>query len=135
MSFAGFYSGGDFQFMALDSKWIFGGILAVVVIAAIGMALFKGPPAFASDASPVYYFYRDDCHFCIQQKPILEELAAEGFRVKLMDVNKNPQYWQQYGITGTPTFMNSKTPEDRLSGLQPKDTLKVWLEKSGAKLS
>lgn len=119
----------------MNAKWIFGGILAVVVVAAVAMALFKGPPAYASDASSVMYFYRDDCSFCIKQKPILEELAQEGFRVKLMDVGRNPTYWQTYGITGTPAFVNSKQMEDRLEGLQPKDTLKVWLEKSGAKIA
>ncbi len=119
----------------MDAKLIFGGILAIVVVAAVGMALFKGPPTFSSNDSPVMYFYRDDCHFCQQQKPILEELAKDGFRVKLMDVARNPTYWQQYGITGTPTFVNSKNQADRLEGLQPKDALKAWLEKSGAKIA
>ncbi len=119
----------------MDSKWIFGGILAVVLIGALAVAFFKGPPAYASDASSVMYFYRDDCSFCIKQKPILEELSAEGYRVKLMDVGRNPTYWQQYGITGTPTFVNTKDQADRLEGLQPKDTLRVWLEKTGAKIA
>ncbi len=119
----------------MDSKLIFGGILAVVVLAAVGMALFKAPPAYASNDSQVLYFFRDDCHFCQQQKPILEELSKEGYRVKLMDVARNPTYWKQYGITGTPTFVNSKNQADRLEGLQPKDTLKAFLEASGAKIA
>lgn len=117
----------------MDAKWVFVGILTLVIVGALAFALFRPAASFASDASPVMYFYRDDCKYCIQQKPILEELSKEGFRVKLMDVGRNPALWKQYGITGTPTFVNSKNPQDRLTGLQPKDTLRVWLEKSGAK--
>ncbi len=107
------------------------GLLALVAVA--GVFVFgKSAPAFASDASPVMYFYSDTCSFCLKQKPILEELAKDGYRVKLMDVRANPTYWQTYQVTGTPTFL-SKGGE-RLSGLQDKETLRAFLDRSGAKI-
>ena len=86
--------------------------------------------AFAEDAQ-VKYFYSDACHFCQQQKPILDELAAEGYRVKPMDVQANPGYWQQYGVSGTPTFIAENG--DMLRGLQEKDDLRAFLDVHGGK--
>ncbi|HLD75575.1 MAG TPA: thioredoxin family protein, partial [Candidatus Norongarragalinales archaeon] len=81
------------------------GVGALVVVGILAVIVFGGAPAYASDASPVLYFYQDACHFCQQQKPILEELAKEGFRVKMMDVRANPGFWNSFKITGTPTFL------------------------------
>ena len=75
MSYAGFVSVG------IMSSWIQSGYSAASwpsCSSAPWPSFFKGPPAYASDASSVMYFYRDDCSFCIKQKPILEELSAEG---------------------------------------------------------
>ena len=105
------------------------GILMILILA----GCTTGPPKFVNDASPVMYFESPKCHFCLQQKPILLELADEGFRVKDMDVLANPSYWQQYNITGTPTFVAGNG--DRLVGLQAKDKLKDWLQEHGAKIA
>ncbi|TSC96283.1 MAG: hypothetical protein CEN88_372 [Candidatus Berkelbacteria bacterium Licking1014_2] len=44
-----------------------------------------------------------------------------------MDVGKNPQYWQDYKIEGTPTFIAPSG--ERLTGLQKKEELTKFLEK------
>jgi thiol-disulfide isomerase/thioredoxin len=86
--------------------------------------------AFAEEAS-VMYFYSDTCHFCLQQKPILDELAQEGYRVKPMDVLANPGLWRQYNVAGTPTFVAETG--DRLVGLQTKEDLRTFLDAHGGK--
>jgi thiol-disulfide isomerase/thioredoxin len=86
--------------------------------------------AFAEEAN-VLYFYSDACHFCQLQKPILNELAQEGYRVRPMDVVGNPRFWTQYNIEGTPTFIAENG--DRLVGLQEKDDLRQFLDAHGGK--
>ncbi|MDO8427873.1 MAG: thioredoxin family protein [Candidatus Diapherotrites archaeon] len=105
------------------------GILLLVILAGCTAEV----PKFVDSASPVMYFQSPKCHFCIQQKPILLELADEGFRLKDMDVLANPGYWQAYNISGTPTFLADNG--DRLVGLQSKDKLRDWLETHGAKIA
>jgi len=89
------------------------------------------PKPYFNSSSPVMYFWSEDCHFCKLQKPALNELAAEGFRVKSMDVGKNPEYWKEYSIEGTPAFIAADG--ERLVGLQQKEPLKEWLLEKGAK--
>lgn len=98
---------------------------------ALNYAQASAPKKYFDDSSPVMYFWSEDCHFCKLQVPVLNELAEEGFRVKSMDVGKNPGYWQDYAVGGTPTFLASDG--ERLIGLQPKEKLRAWLEKKGAK--
>jgi thiol-disulfide isomerase/thioredoxin len=111
-------------------------VLAAVVI--IGIAAYilttSSPQSqnYADDASPVMYFYGESCEFCQQQKPILRELANEGYRVKMMNVEGNSEYWAQYEISGTPTFLAGNG--DRQVGLTQKDALRAWLQAHGAKI-
>ncbi|OIO25543.1 hypothetical protein AUJ14_03940 [Candidatus Micrarchaeota archaeon CG1_02_55_22] len=79
------------------------------------------------------YFYSEECSFCRQQKPVLESLAADGFSVKLMDVAAHPNYWTEYGIRGTPTFLAANG--DRKEGLTPEAALRVFLESHGARIA
>ncbi len=117
----------------MDSKTVLLGVVALVVTAALAFTLFPSAPAYVSDKSPVMYFYSAQCRFCQQQKPVLEELAAEGYRVRLMDVGKSPQYWQQYGIEGTPAFATASGV--KVEGLQDKAALRAWLDANGAKVA
>lgn len=86
--------------------------------------------AFADEAK-VMYFYSDDCVFCREQKPILDELAEEGYRVKPMDMKADPSFWRQFNIRGTPTFVAENG--DRLVGLQKKEDLREFLDVHGGK--
>ncbi|MBI5036257.1 thioredoxin family protein [Candidatus Micrarchaeota archaeon] len=144
----------------MDSKYL---IVGLVLLAAVGgVILFSQPQnltgalvakdvssgktissvviedtvevAVTEKESPVLYFYSDGCHFCQLQKPILDELATEGFKVKKMDVAAHPDYWQQYFVQGTPTFIANNGNGERLVGMQQKDVLAAWLERNGAKI-
>lgn len=119
----------------MDGKMVLLGVIGLIVVAGIALSVAGGAAKFASDQSPVWYFYRDDCHFCQQQKPILEDLAQEGYRVKLVDLNAQPALWKQYGITGTPTFVAQSGQGERLEGLTQKAELKSFFDRSGAKVA
>lgn len=114
-------------------------VLVIIAVIVVGVGLFllagsaNAAKTYADDASPVMYFYREDCHFCQQQAPILQELALDGYRVKLMDVGAHAEYWGQYNISGTPTFLAPNG--DRQVGLTDKDTLRPWLDQHNARIA
>lgn len=81
---------------------------------------------YFDDSANVMYFYSPNCSHCIEEKPILEELATEGFRVKPMNTLDNPSVADQYKIKGTPEFISVKDGA-RLEGFQEKESLKKWL--------
>jgi len=114
-------------------KWLLAGAVVVIFLVWAGVYVSSNSaPAYANDSSPVMYFYSEDCHFCQQQKPVLERLAADGFRVKLMDVKAHPDYWKAYSISGTPTFLAANG--DRKEGLTQEAALRVFLESHGARI-
>ncbi len=76
----------------------------------------------------ILYFYSDGCHWCQEQKPIIEELEKEEVKFKYMDVGKNRDLINEYNISGTPTFMIG---DKKLEGFQDKDVInKLWKENS-----
>ena len=85
----------------------------------------------ASEKGTVMYFYSEACHYCQQEKPIVERLENEGYGIVWMDVGIHPEYWQSYGIRGTPTFLASNG--DKKVGFTEYDELKAWLDQHGAK--
>ena len=119
--------------MKTGEKVVAGAVALIVLIVIAGyFASQSAGGAYFDDASPVMYFYSADCHFCQQQKPILADLAALGYRVKSMDVGVHPDYWRQYSINGTPTFLAANG--DAKVGLTQKEDLQPWLEAHGAKI-
>lgn len=84
-------------------------------------------PDYFDENASVMYFYSELCSWCKKQAEILKELAAEGYRVKPMDVKAHPEYWEQYQIKGTPTFVGKNG--DKAVGFQTKDKLKEFLDK------
>jgi protein-disulfide isomerase len=126
-----------------DKKWILGLVILVIAIGALSIWGFKKSENEAtnsqvsgdSTSAMVYYsedakvmeFYSDYCSWCIKQNEILARLGAEGYKVKPMDVGKNPSFWTDYKINGTPTFVASNG--DKLEGYQDYDQLKAFLDK------
>ncbi|MCX6806631.1 MAG: thioredoxin family protein [Candidatus Berkelbacteria bacterium] len=75
----------------------------------------------------VMFFYSDLCSWCQKEKTVLDDLAKDGYQVKPMDVKAHPDYWEQYKIKGTPTFI---APDgNRLDGYTEKEPLKQFLDK------
>ncbi len=119
----------------LDKKIIIGAVV-VAVLVLLGVFYYVGAnsaPIYSSPNSPVMYFYQDDCPHCIAMHPIMLDLGAQGYRVKLMDAQTNPAYWSQYNIVGTPTWVAANG--DRLIGEQSEAALQAWLNAHGAKIA
>lgn len=111
------------------------GFLIVGFIGLLGYLKTKQEPledsrpqveSYFDDNATVMYFYSPDCSHCIDEIPILTELAQEGFRVKPMNIKDNPGAADQYKIKGTPEFISLKDGA-RLEGFQQKEPLKKWL--------
>lgn len=52
--------------------------------------------------------------------------------MKVMDIEKLDVPWDEYKIKGTPTIIHFKDGKEvsRISGEQPEDKLKEWLEQT-----
>ncbi len=83
------------------------------------------------DASPVAYYFNENCKYCSKQLDVLWALSQEGFRVKPVDVGTSPGAWEKYGVSGVPTFVASDG--SRLVGQKDGKTLEKWLLEKGAK--
>jgi thiol-disulfide isomerase/thioredoxin len=61
--------------------------------------------SYFDNNAKVMFFYRDGCPWCEKEKPVLDLLAKDGYKVKPMHLDVHPEYIGQYGIKGTPTFI------------------------------
>ena len=82
-------------------------------------------------------FFATWCGPCQYQAPILDRLAGEvGDKAHILkiDVDKNPQVMQRYGIRGVPTLMIFRKGKIvwRASGVKQQDELVRLLEQAAA---
>jgi protein-disulfide isomerase len=82
---------------------------------------------YYSQDAKVMEFYSEYCGWCVKQKDVLASLAKQGYKVKPMDVGAHQDYWQQYGISGTPTFVGPDG--QKVVGYQDEAALKAFLDK------
>lgn len=132
-----------------SSQWIIGLVLVIVAVVALGIWGFDrnknnptaaGPQtaesvnlenqSYYDDNANVMEFYQDSCSWCIKEQTVLAELGGQGYRVKSMNIGPNHPdnqgWWEQYNISGTPTFLAKNG--DRLEGYQTADKLKAFLD-------
>ena len=91
--------------------------------------------ALEVDRPSFVFFYADSCHYCQQEKPIIDELEQEyGERITVVRIAgpDNQQAMVDYGVKGFPTMLltNGKDREDkyiyhRFDGLTSKETLRA----------
>jgi len=81
-------------------------------------------------------FWADWCAPCRALAPVLEAMAAEPasrlagrFRICKVDVDKNPETVERYGVMGLPTLILFKggTPVDRTSRARTREEIEAWL--------
>jgi len=114
--------------LLLPSFFVLAIVGAVVVYgSSISKKQVAQSPTYFDQNAKVMFFYSDLCSWCQKEKPVLKELAKEGFRVKPMNVDAQPGLWTQYKIEGTPIFIASDG--QRLIGYQEKEKLREFLEK------
>lgn len=125
-----------------NKNWILGLVIVVAAVVALGYWGFKSntDKTATSNATPVadYYdenapvmeFYQDTCSWCIKEKSVLEQLGAQGYKVKPMNIGPNypdhQSWWKDYNVSGTPTFVAKNG--DKLEGYQNYDKLKAFLD-------
>lgn len=79
------------------------------------------------------YFYQTSCVHCQKLSPVVVPMAKDlNVDMKVMDIEKIDAPWDEYNIKGTPTIIHFKDGKEvsRISGEQPKDKLKEWLEQT-----
>ncbi|PRT26222.1 thioredoxin family protein [Bacillus cereus] len=79
------------------------------------------------------YFYQTSCVHCQKLSPVVVPMAKDlNVDMKVMDIEKLDVPWDEYKIQGTPTIIHFKDGKEvsRISGEQPKDKLKEWLEQT-----
>ncbi len=62
-------------------------------------------PSQASAQAVLLDFTQTTCPPCQQMRPIIEQLAAQGYLVRAVDVRRDPEAAQRYHVTATPTFV------------------------------
>lgn len=78
-------------------------------------------------------FYGDECHFCKQMEPVIDQLKKEGFKIEQYEVwhdEENAKKMLEYddGACGAvPFFVNTKTGK-MICGASDYDGLKAWAE-------
>ena len=70
------------------------------------------------------YFSAQWCGPCRMLGPVMEELKSEGYTVKKIDVDSNPELSQKFGIRNIPTVILTINGIDsgRKVGSNPKQT-------------
>lgn len=125
-----------------SKNWIFGLVVVVVAIVAIGIWGFgksgekntntnsasSATATYFDENAKVMYFYSDTCHWCLEEKKVLEKLGTEGYEVKPMNVGNDQSLWTTYNVSGTPTFIADSGKGDRLAQFTKYEVLKAWLD-------
>jgi thiol-disulfide isomerase/thioredoxin len=78
-------------------------------------------------------FQTDWCGACRIMEPVIHELAAEGYHIRKINGDQEPQLVRQFGIQGYPTFiaLDNGREVGRLSGSADKARLRALLDKAG----
>jgi alpha-tubulin suppressor-like RCC1 family protein/uncharacterized protein YkwD/plastocyanin/thiol-disulfide isomerase/thioredoxin/uncharacterized membrane protein YphA (DoxX/SURF4 family) len=81
------------------------------------------------------FFYSDTCHYCQQEKPVINELEQEYHeKIDFVRISgpDNPQAMEEYGVKGYPTMFLLTTQDgggdetyNRFDGFTDKETLKT----------
>ena len=72
------------------------------------------------------YFTATWCGPCKAFKPVMNEVAGEGYSIQFIDVDENQSLASQYGVRSVPTtgIEENGVEVDRFVGALPKETVK-----------
>ena len=73
----------------------------------------------------IKYFSAEWCGPCKMFKPIMKEIANEGYNVEFVDLDSNPNQAQEYNIRSVPTtlIIEGDAIVNRFVGVVPKDLI------------
>ncbi|WP_338780522.1 thioredoxin family protein [Metabacillus sp. FJAT-52054] len=84
----------------------------------------------------IVYFYASDCPHCKRTTPVLMPLAKDmNINIDQFNLKEFPDYWDTYGITGTPTLVHYKDGKEAAAseGEKTKEELEALLKEWSAK--
>ena len=72
------------------------------------------------------YFTATWCGPCKAFKPVMNEVAGEGYSIQFVDVDQNKELASKYGVQSVPTTVieENGVEVDRFVGALPKETVK-----------
>ena len=72
------------------------------------------------------YFTATWCGPCKAFKPVMNEVAGEGYSIQFIDVDENQSLASKYGVRSVPTTIIEENgiEVDRFVGALPKETVK-----------
>ena len=72
------------------------------------------------------YFTATWCGPCKAFKPVMNEVAGEGYSIQFVDVDQNKELASKYGVRSVPTTVieENGVEVDRFVGALPKETVK-----------
>ena len=73
----------------------------------------------------IKYFGATWCGPCQTFKPIIKEIASDGYNVEFIDIDENEQEALSYGVRGVPTtiILENNKELGRFVGAQPKQVI------------
>ena len=72
------------------------------------------------------YFTATWCGPCKAFKPVMNEVAGEGYSIQFIDIDQNKTLASQYGVSSVPTTVieENGVEVDRFVGALPKESVK-----------
>src|SRR5690348_17654861 len=91
--------------------------------------------ALTSGDTVLLDFYADWCGPCRQMDPVVHELQAAGYPIRKVNLDKDRQLAQRFGISGVPCFVLLVNGQEvkRLTGAQSQQELQAMMATAGLK--
>ncbi len=93
-------------------------LLTTALVRAFTVIVLLTAPLSCFAETVLLDFSSPTCGPCQQMRPIVQQLANDGFRVQEIDISREPQVAAQFGVTQVPTFivLVDQRPVDRVVG-------------------
>ncbi|MEM9659286.1 MAG: thioredoxin family protein, partial [Planctomycetota bacterium] len=106
-------------------------VRSMTLLAVAYLSLCAVSATFADEAM-LLNFTSPNCGPCRQMKGAIRQLAAAGYRVEVVDVSRDPQTAQRFGVNSWPTFVVLADGRERarISGIVSYNRLAALLEKA-----
>ena len=104
-------------------------LLTTTLVRAFTVIVLLTAPLACFAETVLLDFSSPTCGPCQQMRPIVQQLANDGFRVQEIDVSREPQVAAQFGVTQVPTFivLVDQRPVDRVVGATSYQDLRAMM--------
>jgi len=111
-------------------QWL---LLTTIVAFYLGTTTAKSVVAQQNQTPILYFFTNDGCAPCLAVKPVIDQLAENGYPVKTLKAADYSQFAEQLGVDRTPTVVLIADNQivGRYAGLIDGSTLQQWFASVG----